>query len=194
MLLVQATFLVSVFLLGAVPFGLVLTVLWADVDIRAAGSGNIGATNVYRLAGRRFGVATLACDILKGFGPVLFALWLMDGPVGVSLTIAAAFLGHCYSPYLSFRGGKGVATGVGAFLAATPLAALIAAIGWIAVVAFTRKSSLGAMVGLAVLVAALALLPGARAYLPVAALIGLLLVWRHRSNIKRLLAGTESRV
>ena len=194
MILIRTTFLLSTFLLAAIPFGLVLTSLLTDLDIRKAGSGNIGATNVYRLAGRRLGVATLLCDILKGFVPTLVSLWLMEGPAGVSLTIAVAFLGHCYSPYLAFRGGKGVATGMGAFLAAAPIAALVAAIAWIAVVAFTRKSSVGALLGLAVLVAALALMPGGQPLLPAAILIGLLLVWRHRENIRRLLGGTESRV
>jgi acyl phosphate:glycerol-3-phosphate acyltransferase len=194
MLLVQATFLITTFLVAAVPFGLVLTSMLTDMDIRTAGSGNIGATNVYRLAGRRMGVATLACDILKGFVPALLSLWLFDGALGVSLTILAAFLGHCYSPYLAFRGGKGVATGVGGFLAAAPLAALLATIAWIGVVAFTRKSSLGALVGLGAMIAALTLFASTRALLPGAAVMGLLLLWRHRSNIVRLLSGTESRV
>ncbi len=194
MLAIQATFLITTFLIAAVPFGLVLTSMLTDLDIRTAGSGNIGATNVYRLAGRRLGVAALVCDILKGFVPTLLSLWLMDGPFGVSLTILAAFLGHCYSPYLAFRGGKGVATGVGGFLAAAPLAALLATIAWIAVVAFTRKSSLGALVGLAVMVAGLTLFPSSRSLLPAAIVMGVLLLWRHRSNIQRLLSGTESRV
>lgn len=194
MQLIQVTFLLTTFLLAAVPFGLVLTSMLTDLDIRASGSGNIGATNVYRLAGKRMGIATLVCDILKGFVPTLLSLWLMDGPFGVSLTILAAFLGHCYSPYLAFRGGKGVATGVGGFLAAAPLAALLATIAWIAVVAFTRKSSLGALVGLAIMVAGLAIFPASRPLLPGAAVMGLLLLWRHRSNIQRLLSGTESRV
>ena len=194
MLLIQITFLITTFLLAAVPFGLVLTTMLTDMDIRSSGSGNIGATNVYRLAGRRMGIATLACDILKGFVPTLVSLWLMDGALGVSLTILAAFLGHCYSPYLAFRGGKGVATGVGGFLAAAPLPALLATCAWIGVVAFTRKSSLGALVGLGVMVAGLAIFPSTRPLLPVAGVIGALLLWRHRSNIGRLLAGTESRV
>lgn len=194
MLLIQTTFLITTFLIAAVPFGLVLTSMLTDMDIRTAGSGNIGATNVYRLAGRRLGIATLACDILKGFVPTLLSLWLFEGALGISLTILAAFLGHCYSPYLAFRGGKGVATGVGGFLAAAPLAALLATIAWIGVVAFTRKSSLGALVGLAVMIAGLTLFTSTRALLPGAAVMGLLLLWRHRSNIGRLLSGTESRV
>ena len=194
MLLAQTTFLITTFLLAAVPFGLVLTTMLTDMDIRSSGSGNIGATNVYRLAGRRLGIATLTCDILKGFVPTLASVWLMDGTLGVSLTILAAFLGHCYSPYLAFRGGKGVATGVGGFLAAAPLPALLATFAWIGVVAVTRKSSLGALLGLAVMVAALAIFPATRPLLPVAGVMGVLLLWRHRANIGRLLAGTESRV
>ncbi len=194
MLLVQATFLVVTFLLAAVPFGLVLTSLLSDVDIRAAGSGNIGATNVYRLAGRTMGAVTLACDVLKGFGPALAAHWVFDGPLGVSLTILVAFLGHCYSPYLAFRGGKGVATAIGAFLATAPVAAVLATGVWIAVVVFTRKSSLGALAGLAALLAVLAALPAARPLLPVAVVVGAVMIWRHRDNIRRLLGGEESRI
>ncbi len=193
MLLIQVTFLLSTFLLAAVPFGLVLTALTTSIDIRAAGSGNIGATNVYRLAGKRLGIATLACDILKGLVPTLIATQLFGDVVGVSLTVLAAFLGHCYSPYLAFRGGKGVATGVGAFLVAAPWCAVLATCVWVGVVATTRKSSLGAMAGLGALVAVLAISATTRPLLPVAAVMGLLMVWRHRSNIRRLVSGTESR-
>lgn len=194
MLHVQATFLLATFLLAAVPFGLVLTSLLSDVDIRSAGSGNIGATNVYRLAGRTMGALTLAGDVLKGFLPALAAHWVFDGPVGLSLTILAAFLGHCYSPYLAFRGGKGVATSMGGFLATAPVAAVLAAGVWIAVVVFTRKSSLGALAGLAAILAVLAALPPARPLLPVAIVVGALMLWRHRENIRRLLGGDESRI
>ena len=191
MTILQATFLAGTFLLGAVPFGLVLTSLLSDVDIRSAGSGNIGATNVYRLAGKSLGAATLACDVLKGLLPALAAHWIFDGPTGQSLTIAAAFLGHCYSPYLAFRGGKGVATSMGAFLATAPLAAVIATGVWIAVVVATRKSSLGALAGLLAILCALALLPHARPLLPVAVFLGAVMVWRHRENIRRLVTGAE---
>ncbi len=194
MLLLQATFLVAAFLLAAVPFGLVLTSLLSDVDIRAAGSGNIGATNVYRLAGRTMGALALAGDVLKGFAPALAAHWVFEGNLGLSLTILAAFAGHCYSPYLAFRGGKGVATSMGAFLATAPVAAVLAAGVWVAVVVFTRKSSLGALAGLAAILATLAALPAARPLLPVAAIVGALMLWRHRDNIRRLLGGEESRI
>ncbi len=193
-LLVQATTLVATFLLAAVPFGLVLSSLLSDVDIRAAGSGNIGATNVYRLCGRTLGALTLAGDVLKGLLPALVAHWIFDGPLGLSLTVLAAFLGHCYSPYLAFRGGKGVATSIGAFLAVAPVAAVAATGVWIAAVVVTRKSSLGAMAGLVALLAVLWILPSARPYLPVAGVVGALMVWRHRDNIRRLISGRESRV
>ncbi len=195
MWLVAPTYLALTFLIAAVPTGLVLTALTTDVDIRSAGSGNIGATNVYRLTGRLPGLATLAGDALKGFLPVLLSHWVLGGgPWGVSATLLAAFAGHCYSPYLAFRGGKGVATAMGGFLAAAPLAAAIAAGIWIGVVAHTRRSSLAALAGLAGLWLALGLLPWARVYLPVSLVVGALMIARHRDNWRRLLAGTEARV
>ena len=192
--IVAVTFLVCTFLLASVPTGLVVTALWTNLDIRSAGSGNPGATNVYRLAGRTMGIVTLVGDVLKGLVPAILSHWVIGGSWGVSATILVAFLGHCYSPYLSFRGGKGVATGVGGFLAAAPLASLIAVGAWVGVVAWTRKSSLAALVALGVLLATLALLPPARAYVPVAAVVAVLMLWRHRDNIRRLLAGTEGRL
>ena len=193
--LVAITFLVCTFLLGAVPSGLVVTALGTDVDIRSAGSGNIGATNVFRLTGRWPGILTLTGDVLKGFIPTLISHFVMGGGAWiVSATILAAFLGHCYSPYLSFRGGKGVATAMGAFLAAAPLVAIIAAGAWIGVVSATRKSSLAALAGLGVLLLGTATLPGARPMFPVAVFVGVLMLGRHRSNIHRLLLGRESRV
>jgi glycerol-3-phosphate acyltransferase PlsY len=190
----QLTFLLCAFLLAAVPFGLVLTALLSDVDIRSAGSGNIGATNVYRLAGRTMGAMTLACDVLKGLVPALIAHAVFDGPLGQSLTILVVFLGHCYTPYLDGRGGKGVAVAIGAFLATTPLAAVAATGVWIATVVVTRKSSAGAMAGLLALVTVLAVLPGARPYLPIGLVVGALMIWRHRGNIRRLIAGEEGKV
>ncbi len=192
--IVAVTYLVCAFLIGALPTGLVVTSLWTDLDIRSSGSGNIGATNVYRLAGRTLGIATLAGDVLKGLLPALGAHWVLGAPWGVSAALLAAFLGHCYSPYVGFRGGKGVATGVGGFLVAAPLASLIAVGAWVGVVAYTRKSSLAALVALAVLLATLAVLPAARGYLPVAGVVAVLLIVRHRDNIRRLLAGTEGTV
>jgi acyl phosphate:glycerol-3-phosphate acyltransferase len=190
--IVAITYLVCSFLLASTPTGLIVTALWTDMDIRAAGSGNVGATNVYRLAGRTLGIVTLTGDVLKGLLPVLLSHWLLGGPWGVSATILVAFLGHCYSPFLAFRGGKGVATGIGGFLAAVPLASVIAVGAWVGVVAYTRRSSLAALVALAMLLTTLALLPPARPYLPVAGVVTVLLIWRHRENIRRLLAGTES--
>jgi acyl phosphate:glycerol-3-phosphate acyltransferase len=190
----QLTFLLCAFLLAAVPFGLVLTALLSDVDIRSAGSGNIGATNVYRLAGRTMGALTLAGDVLKGLIPALLAHWVFDGPWGQSLTILLVFLGHCYTPYLEGRGGKGVAVAIGAFLATTPIAAVAATGVWITTVVVTRKSSAGALAGLLALIAVLAVLPGARPYLPIGLVVGALMIWRHRDNIRRLISGEEGKV
>lgn len=217
--------IVATYLLGGVPFGLLIG-LAKGVDVRRHGSKNIGASNVGRTLGRKYGVTTFALDMLKGFLPVLiagFALgtigtidlspgktwpWLAFGVVAV--------LGHTYSPYLKFRGGKGVATGFGAVLAMYPILTIpaILSIGtWGASVLLTRY------IGFSSCMAGLSLLPWAMLtpwfgrltgmfrqerkdgellrlwpYLLVAAFMGVLVVWRHRSNLVRMLAGTEPRV
>jgi glycerol-3-phosphate acyltransferase PlsY len=117
--------LLGAYLIGAIPSGVILTRIAGAGDIRQAGSGNIGATNVYRVAGRRLGIITLVCDALKGVLP-LAALLALGGrsPAQLALVAAAAFLGHCYPVYLGFKGGKGVATALGIFLVLSPLSVL----------------------------------------------------------------------
>jgi glycerol-3-phosphate acyltransferase PlsY len=183
------------YLLGAVPFGLVLTTLYGpdDVDLRSAGSGNIGATNVARVAGGRLAAAVLAFDAAKGFLPTLAAPWL--GPGGVafaSLVGLAAFVGHCWPVYLEFRGGKGVATGAGVMLALAPLPTVIAAAVWAALVAATGRASVASLGAAAVLLAAVALF--APPALPAMVVLAAGLVVTHVPNLRRLAAGEEARV
>ncbi len=181
------------YLLGSIPFGLLLTRAAGLGDIRHVGSGNIGATNVLRTGRKGLALATLLLDGIKGAAAVLAGLWLA-GRWGVAVGGLAAVLGHLFPVWLGFRGGKGVATGFGVMIAASPLAGIAAGAVWIAVAAATRLSSAGA---LSAFVAAplLAWAVGAR---PV--VIGLagcvaVLVWaRHHANIRRLLAGTEPRI
>jgi len=187
------------YLLGAVPFGLLLG-LWAGKDVRREGSGNIGATNVLRTCGAGWGIAALVLDLLKGLVPALLAGWLAPaGPIWPVLAGLAAVLGHCYPIYLRFAGGKGVATTAGVLLAIMPLPLLVALGVFVLVVALTRYVSLGSMTAAAALLIARLLLaeaPWSRAELPAtlfAAAALILVLARHRDNIRRLLAGTESR-
>jgi len=186
--------LIAVYLIAAIPTGVVLARLMGSEDVRQKGSGNIGASNVYRVAGKLAGVLTLLGDTLKGFLPLLaFKTWLEPTSTQLGIASAVAILGHCYPVYLKFKGGKGVATALGIFLVLSPKAVLFALIVFILTVAITRYISLGSV--LAALSAPLLILllnhpqPIVLATLFIAALV----IWRHNSNIKRLLDGTETR-
>lgn len=176
-------------LCGAVPVGLVLGVIAADVDIRRAGSGNIGATNAWRLLGWRVGLPTLVLDILKGVLPVVLARVALGEVPALGAVGLAAVVGHCWTPALRFRGGKGVATSAGVLLALAPVPTLLLVGLWTATVLGLRRSSLGALV--AVAGAPLAFWWLAPGWLWVVAGIAAVVVLRHTSNIRRLLRGTE---
>lgn len=180
--------LAAAYLCGSIPFGLLLARIATGKDVRALGSGNIGATNVARAAGRPAAIATLVLDALKGFAPVLLAARTPGAPPMLAAGCAfAAVLGHCHPVWLGFRGGKGVATGLGVSLALAPWAAAAGAVTWLAIYKLTRVSSAGSLGGVAV---ALALAPATASRSAVYGLIGvaLLIVLRHRANIRRLLA------
>jgi glycerol-3-phosphate acyltransferase PlsY len=182
-------YLLLTYMLASIPTGPILATLYADTDVTAHGSGNIGATNVNRVLGRRFAVPTLAGDLLKGLLPVAAAPWVLDNAWFPGLVGLVAFSGHCWSAYLSFRGGKGVATAAGVIFALTPLAALLVATAWGATVMFTKRASLGALVGAVALPSVVGgLHPD---LLWVALLLGLGVLLRHRSNLSRLIAGLE---
>lgn len=185
-----AALVVASFFIGAIPFGLVVSWLFFRRDLRTEGSGNIGAANALRSLGKGGAIAVLVLDALKGALPVVAGRWL--GSEELALTAAfAAILGHCFSPFLNFRGGKGVATNLGAVLAiAWPAGAGFAAI-WLAVVLLTGFSSAGSMLASIAMAPALWFLtgtPGGIYGLGSAALI----VFMHRGNIARLREGTES--
>jgi glycerol-3-phosphate acyltransferase PlsY len=163
------------------------------IDIRRTGSGNIGAVNVFRSAGPVWGVLTFALDGLKGFVPTLVAISLIDLHAGLLATICA-ILGHTFTPYLGFRGGKGVATGLGGFLAITPIGVGLGALCWIVVVLITGYASLGSMFGALVVAVFLALTRNDLLVILAGLLIFILIVLRHRANIKRLLMGTENKL
>lgn len=191
------------YLLGAVPFGFLLVRVFKGIDLRAVGSGNIGATNTMRVLGRPLGVIAFLMDLGKGFVPVaLIAPWLAGetvdpGWLGVSCG-AAAVCGHVWPVYLRFRGGKGVATGFGALLAIDPWIILLAGIGWLAVIVTTRFVGLASVVmGLLFPVVAY-IRRGSEEYgeevILASLALTILILLRHRSNLERMIAGTEPRI
>jgi len=192
-------FVVLGYLLGSVPFGLLLARLFAGVDVRRTGSGNIGATNVARAAGRKLGLMTLFLDAAKGVIPVVGASAFLGAPGAPGPWAAAAgfaaFLGHVFPPWLGFRGGKGVATSFGVFLALSPWAALAALAAFTGSYLATRIVSVSSLAGAAACAAASATLHGASSPVTWTALaILLVIVVRHRTNIRRILRGEERRV
>jgi glycerol-3-phosphate acyltransferase PlsY len=182
------------YLLGSIPFGLVLTRLAGHGDVREIGSGNIGATNVLRTGNKRLAAATLILDGAKGAAAVLIvmALW-PDMPQLAPLAGLAAFLGHLFPVWLRFRGGKGVATLIGVVAALLWQAAIVVAIIWILALLLTRYSSVSGMVGAIAAPIAAFLLQRVDLSILFAGL-ALLVLWKHRANIGRLLKGTEPRV
>ena len=180
------------YLIGSIPFGLLLTKAAGMGDVRQIGSGNIGATNVLRTGNKGLAAGTLVLDLLKGFAPAAIAghLW---GEVAMAFAAGAAVLGHCFPVWLGFKGGKGVATNAGvAFGLAWPLG-LAYAFVWLSVLAIFRISSLA---GMAAVVAAAAAAPlfGYPQFFPVLGAIALLIIYLHRENIARLAKGEEPRV
>lgn len=178
--------------LGAIPFGLVLARLLGLGNLRRIGSGNIGATNVLRTGHKGAAAATLLLDAGKGAVAVLLSRH-QAGPDAAQLAALFAFLGHCYPIWLKFRGGKGVATFLGIWLALAWPVGLACCATWAASVAITRTSSKGALVA-AASSTIWALLLGAGDALLLGAVLTLLIYWRHRSNIARIRAGTEPRI
>ena len=193
------------YLLGSVPSGWLVMKVYRNQDVRKLGSGNIGAANVFRAGGPGASAATLIADGLKGFIPVMLgiALGLADQEIALVVIGLAAVLGHSWSLYLGFRGGKGVATSGGILLALAPVALILALLSWFLVVRLTRLASLSSLIAVAVgFVSLIALhLVGWQVWRPVGwpvvilgvALVGLVL-YRHRSNIGRLATGRELKI
>ena len=180
------------YLFGSIPFGLILTRMAGLGDVRKIGSGNIGATNVLRTGNKKLAAATLLLDALKGTAAVLVAnaLW------GYEASLVAgffAFLGHLFPVWLGFKGGKGVAVYIGVLLGAAPLMMLAFALIWLATAFITRYSSLSALLAMLIIPVALWVLGPEKTALLVT-LLSVISWWKHRENIARLLAGTESRI
>ncbi|WEX78638.1 glycerol-3-phosphate 1-O-acyltransferase PlsY [Sinorhizobium numidicum] len=188
-----ATLLCLVFgyLLGSIPFGLILTRMAGLGDVRKIGSGNIGATNVLRTGNKKLAAATLLLDALKGTAAAAIASqWSIDAGIAAGL---AAFLGHLYPVWLFFKGGKGVATYIGVLLGLAPVMVLVFGAIWLAMARITRYSSLSALVATAI--TPIALYATGHGNVAVLFAVMTLITWiKHRANIQRLLSGTESRI
>lgn len=191
---------IAAYLLGSIPFGYLIVKMGNGSDVRGAGSGNIGATNVTRVAGKPAGIATLLLDIGKGYLAVWLAMRWSHGNIRWMMAAGVAVvLGHTFSCWLRLRGGKGVATGLGVFLAVAWQAVLATLLVWLVVVAFWRYISLGSVVSAAALPILVYLFyaPGHAPPLAVSfgsVAVAIIVIFKHRGNIARLIAGTESRL
>ena len=185
----------AAYLVGAIPVGYLVARLFGVTDIRRQGSGNIGATNVLRTAGPLPGLVTLGGDIVKGWAAVSLAGWLGGGtPGSLAVGAVAAVVGNCWSIFLGFRGGKGVATGLGALLRLTPLATLAVLPVFLVVVITTRFVSLGSLMGAVCVPFGAWALGSPRAAVAGAVAVAAIVLLRHHDNIARLRAGTERRL
>ena len=179
------------YVLGSIPFGLVIARSLCSIDPRQDGSRNTGATNVARLCGPRYGIATLVLDVLKGLLPVAFASAWIESDMALSLVGLAAIFGHAFSCFMHFKGGKAVATTVGAFLALATWGAIIAIILCLLMVWLTGHVSMGSLTFALALPVCMAL-TGNFAVVPMALVVMVLLFWRHKENIHRLARGEEN--
>jgi glycerol-3-phosphate acyltransferase PlsY len=197
--LVPVVWIVAAYLLGSIAFGILVSKLFGLPDPRTVGSGNIGATNVARSGKKSAAILTLLGDVFKGWFPVWLALQSGMTMWVVSSVGLAVFFGHLYPIYHSFKGGKGVATALGVMLAISPMLALAALLTWVFVFAVSRYSSLAALAAAALapvyawfLLANADNVIGVSHYVLMVLVMSIFLIWRHRSNIKKLLDGTES--
>jgi glycerol-3-phosphate acyltransferase PlsY len=197
--------LIGSYLLGSIPFGYLAGRL-AGIDIRKVGSGNVGATNVVRVLGKKYGYPVFALDVLKGFVPVKISMLIAPGlptewnspEIFGILAALSSVLGHLYPPWLKFKGGKGVATSAGALFALTPIATLIGIAIWIIVFWLTGYVSLASMIAAIVLPIVILVLRSqdqnkGKPLVYSSACVAAVVIWRHRSNLSRLMRGTEPR-
>ena len=196
--LILAAVLVAAYLVGSLSFAVIVSRVMGLADPRSYGSRNPGATNVLRSGNKPAALMTLAFDVLKGYVPVLLVL-LYGGPHGLGVTAAAfvglaAFIGHLWPLFFRFQGGKGVATAAGVLMAVNPLLAVATLLSFALIVAFSRYVSLAAMVAAVFAPFYQALIWGIEPFVLPLAVMSLLLVWRHEANIRKLLAGTESKL
>jgi len=182
------------YLAGSIPSGLILGRLFSGKDVRRSGSGNIGAANVSRVAGSRVGALVLVADLLKGLLPVLIARWLSLNPIDLAIIAGFTVIGHDFSLFLRFKGGKGVATTLGAAAGLALVPASAAAVAWVLIVGVKRVSAVGSLVSLWLLALFMAVFDQPPEFVCLAFALSVLSVYTHRENIARLSRGDENRV
>ncbi len=184
----------AAYLIGSIPFGLILTRIAGHGDIRKIGSGNIGATNVLRTGDKKLAVLTLLLDGVKGFASILLAKFMVTDVISVVAWMGlATILGHVFPVWLKFKGGKGVATSIGVAFGLNWMMGAAACVIWLLMAALFRYSSLSALVAIGLLPVLALIFSQSPALLPLL-LISCLVIWRHKDNIKRLRAGTEPKI
>lgn len=182
------------FFIGAIPFGVIIGKM-RGVDVRAAGSGNIGATNVWRVLGPKAGTAAFVLDVLKGVAGPLIARWLVPGDsVAAALCAVCSVLGHNFSPFIGFKGGKGISTSLGALFGLMPWVALIDFAIWGVVLAVSRRVSVASMTVCITLPILAFVWREPKANLVVAVFLGIMVFIKHIPNLKRIMAGTEPKI
>jgi glycerol-3-phosphate acyltransferase PlsY len=182
------------YLLGSVPTGLILTKLFSKVDPRKIGSKNIGATNIFRTAGKALGILTLVGDLLKGAAPVVIAIQWGESHLWIAISGLTPFLGHIFPIFIGFKGGKGVATALGVYLVISPIAVFIEFLIFAGIVWRWRFISLGSITCATTIPILIAFFRSdSQAYFIVSVIIAALILYRHQSNISRLFQGTESK-
>jgi len=182
------------YLLGSIPTGLILAKLFSKVDPRKIGSKNIGAANIFRSAGRTLGILTLAGDLLKGAVPVVIAIQWGESDVWIAIAGLTPLLGHIFPIFLGFKGGKGVATALGVYLVISPIAVLIEFLIFTGIVWKWRFISLGSLICATTIPILIAFFRSdSQSYFIISVIIAALILYRHQSNISRLLQGTESK-
>ena len=181
-------------LLGSVPTGLILTKLFSKVDPRKIGSKNIGATNIFRTAGKALGILTLVGDLLKGAAPVVIAIQWGESDLWIAISGLSPFLGHIFPIFLGFKGGKGVATALGVYMVISPIAVFIEFLIFAGIVWKWRFISLGSIICATTIPILIAYFRSdSQAYFIVSVMMAALILYRHQSNISRLLQGTEKK-
>ncbi len=178
------------YFLGSIPFGLLIAKTFCNIDPRTSGSKNVGSTNVARLCGKKWGTATLICDILKGLIPVYICMQIVDDPLYYNLTAIAAILGHLFSCFLKFKGGKAVATSIGVLIPLAFYPLLISVIACVLIIWRTKYVSLGSLF-MVTLLPIILIYQKDYSVLPVVLVITAFVYYRHVDNIKRLLKGEE---
>lgn len=194
-LIIDVLLIIGAYLIGSIPFGVIIGRAFFGVDPRTVGSGNIGAANALRSMGTAGGVLTLIGDVLKGIVPTAFAVYVTHStPQVIALVGLATIVGHNWSIFLGFEGGKGVATGLGVLVVLSFYAALVWAVVFLSTALISRYASLSSMLATASAPIALYLFHAPWPYIVYAVIVLILVLWRHRTNIVRLRSGTEPRI